>query len=159
MKTWLKAGLVGGVAGVLLTLPVFLVFYLPLALGSIISTCASIVFLLLYPGVGVLAAFWLPKPRTTRQGAIDGALAGLVAFSIDSVATIVITLVAMWTGGLEQYIRQLAPYLGSNITPDLLATTNSLVVSLIVGFSCINVLIGVLFSALGGLIFASVKSN
>jgi len=155
MKTWLKAGLIGGIAGVILTLPAFLAFYLPLELGSIISTCASIVFLLLYPGVGILAAFWLPTPRTTKQGAIDGALAGLLAFSIDSIATIIITLIVMWTGGLEQYMSQFAPYL----SPEMLATANTFTVALIAGCSCINVLIGMLLSALGGFVFASVKPN
>jgi len=140
MKTWIKAGLVGGIVGVVLTLPGLLVFYLPLQLGLIISTCASIVFLLLYPGVGVLAAFWLPEPRIPKQGAIEGALAGLLAFGIDSIATIIITLFIVWTGGMEQYIRQLYPYFDS----DLLATTNTLTVGLLSAFSCINVFIGVL---------------
>jgi hypothetical protein len=155
MKTWLKAGLVGGIVGIVLTLPAFLAFYLPLTLGSIISTCASIVFLLLYPSVGALAAFWLPIPRETKQGAIDGALAGLVAFGIDTIATIVLTLIVMWTGGLEQYMSQFAPYL----SPDTLAITNTFSIALIVGCSCINVLVGALFSALGGFVFASVKPN
>jgi len=155
MKTWIRAGLVGGIAGIVLTLPAFLAFYIPLELGFIITTCASAVFLLLYPGVGVLAAYWLPPPRTTKQGAIDGALAGLLAFSIDSIATIIITLIVMWTGGLEQYMSQFAPYL----SPDTLTTTNTFTVALIAGCSCINVLIGMLLSALGGFVFALAKPN
>lgn len=159
MKSWIRAGIVGGVAGIVLTLPAFLAFYLPLALGSIISTCASIVFLLLYPGVGVLAAYWLPTPRVIKQAAIDGALAGFLAFGIDSIATIILTLIVAGTGGMEQYIQQLTPYFGRDFTPDILATTNTVVVGLIVGFSCISLLIGALFSALGGWVFASVKPN
>jgi len=155
MKTWLKAGLVGGVVGIVLTLPAFLAFYIPVGLGLFISSCASIVFLLLYPGVGMLAAFWLPKPRVTKQGAIDGALAGLIAFGIDSIATILLTLIVAWTGGLEQYMAQFSPYMSS----DAFATTNAVTIATIAGFSCINVLIGVFSSALGGLVFASVKPN
>ena len=155
MKTWLKAGLLGGIAGIVLTIPAFLAFYLPFSIGALVSTCASVVFFLLYPGVGVLAASWLAAPRTAKQGAIDGALAGLVAFSMDSVATIVATLIIYWTGAFEQYMRQLAPQL----EPEVLASANTLTLGLIVGSSCVSVLIGVLFSASGGWVFASVKPD
>ena len=155
MKTWVRAGLIGGVAGIILTLPAFLSFYLPLTLGSIISTCASLVFLLLYPGVGALAAYWLRTPRETKQAAIDGALAGLLAFGIDGIATILITLIVAATGGLEQYMSQFAPY----ISPDMLATANTFTTTLITVCSCMNVLLGVMFSAFGGWIFASVRPN
>ena len=153
MKTWLKAGLIGGLVGSVLTLPVLLTFYLPIGLGAVITSCLSIVFLLLYPGVGVLAAFWLPKPRTTKQGAMDGALAGFVAFTIDGIATVLITLIATWTGGLERYVLQLIP----DFRPDMLDSVATLSIALIAGFSCVNILVGVMFSALGGFVFASMK--
>ena len=100
---------------------------------------------------GILAC----SARTAKQGAIDGALAGLVAFSMDSVATIVATLIIYWTGAFEQYMRQLAPQL----EPEVLASANTLTLGLIVGSSCVSVLIGVLFSASGGWVFASVKPD
>jgi hypothetical protein len=155
MKTWIKAGLIGGVVGMILTLPAFLALYLPMTVGALLSTCVSVVFLLLYPGIGVLAAFWLPAPRTPKQGAIDGALAGLLGFAIDGLATVLMYLIVIWTGGLEQYMQQLVPY----ANPEVLTRFNTVGMSVMVGCSCLNVLFGVMTGAAGGWVFASIKPD
>ncbi len=155
MKGWLKAGLIGGIAGSVLTVPALLLFYLPVNAGLIINTCAGALFLLLYPGVGVLAAYWSTIPRTPKQGAIDGALAGFVAFGLDSLATLVLMLIPLLTGRYQQYLLQFVPWASSDALE--IATISSMIMLPI--SLCMNVLVGILFSSLGGLVFASVRKE
>jgi hypothetical protein len=155
MKPWLKAGLAGAALGILLTLPVSLMLYLPAAPGLILGACLSALFLLLYPGVGVLAAFWSAPPRTGKQGAVDGALAGLIAFSIDGLVTLVLTVLIFSGGGMEHYMQQISP--GSEVSLPGGMESASLVFSL--GSTLCSTLAGVVFSALGGFVFASLKRD
>ena len=155
MKGWLKAGLVGGVVGIVLTIPAILMFYLPILVGLFMTTCASTLFLLLYPGVGILAAYLSPPPRTPKQGGIDGALAGLIAFSLDSLATFALILIPILTGKYEHYVLQILPW----IPRDVFETSFVPMIVVFIISLLINILIGILFSALGGLVFASAKKE
>jgi hypothetical protein len=155
MKGWIKAGLIGAIVGIILTLPAFLVFFLPINVGIIISICAGTLFFLLYPAVGILAAFLSPPPRSSKRGAIDGALAGLLAFSLDSLATFALMMVFILNGTYERYLLQFVPWASSSVVRE--AIFYSMVFFIISLF--INVLVGIFFSAIGGLVLASVKKE
>jgi hypothetical protein len=155
MKGWIKAGLIGAIAGVILTVPAFFLFFLPINIGILINVCTGALFFLLYPCVGVLAAYWSLPPRTSKQGAIDGALGGLLAFGLDSLVSFVMMLIFMLNGIFEQYVRQFAPWTSSDVMQQ--AMTSTMVVLTISLF--INVLAGIFFSAIGGLVLASVKKE
>jgi hypothetical protein len=113
MKPWLKAGLIGGAVQVLFTLPVSLIFVMPLGIGMAFVLCLSCLFLLSLPLPGILAAHWLPEPRTIGQGALVGTWAGLVAGAIDSIFTLVITYIFVVTGLYDSYMNKILPGAGA----------------------------------------------
>jgi hypothetical protein len=154
MKPWIKAGLAGGAAAIVLTLPAFAAYFLPIAPGMILLLCSSTLFLFLYPLVGILAAYWQSPPRIPKQGAMEGGLAGLLAFGLDSIFTLFGTLALIWTGAYGQYLNRLVPsYADQSSLPGL----NSLTIVFAICSLAVNILAGVFCSALGGFIFASAK--
>ena len=159
MKKALLAGLIGGIVGSLLTLPAFLIYLLPIELGLTITLCACIPYMLLYPGVGVLAAYWLTPPRSLQQGAIAGTLAGSVAFFIDGVFTFIVALLFVLSGVYEQSMLDLFPN-SWLYTPGLELLTSPTGM-LIITFSTVifNIVIGTLMGALGGLVYAAMKPD
>ena len=159
MKPWIKAGIVGGIVQVAFTLPIIAAYFMPLAAGAVFATCISIFFFLLYPVPGLLAAHWSP-PLTTGRGASLGALAGLLASGIDSLATAALMIVVQVLGLNEQYIARVMPDImnlpGSSraLTWGLVAGGIVMLISLVV-----NVLIGVGAGALGGIVYSALKTK
>jgi len=109
MRPWLKAGLVGSVVLSVLTVLTTLMYVLPPEAGAIAGCCVCLPFFLVYPAIGVLAAFWTPPPRSAGQGARAGALAGLVAGVVDGVVTVVWMLGLVLLGISERYLAQFPP--------------------------------------------------
>lgn len=109
MRAWVKAGIIGGIIQILLTIPTPVIYLLPADTGSIVSLCICLSFFFSYPVAGILAAHWLTPPRETRQGAIAGSLAGLLAAGIDSVATVILTIIIALLGLPQRYLDQLTP--------------------------------------------------
>ncbi|MBC7226806.1 MAG: hypothetical protein H5T61_06180 [Thermoflexales bacterium] len=107
MRPWLKAGLIGGGVLAVLTIIQSVGTLFPAASG-IISCCVCIPFLLAYPGVGALAAYWLTPPRTAGDGAKEGALAGVIAGAIDAVVTFIMALIT-GPAGAQQALQQMPP--------------------------------------------------
>lgn len=107
MRSWLKAGLIGGGVLALLTIIQSVGTLFPSASG-IINCCVCIPFLLAYPGVGALAAYWMTPPRMAGEGAKQGALAGVIAGAIDAVVTFIMALIT-GPAGVQQSLQQLSP--------------------------------------------------
>ena len=161
MQSWLKAGLLGGLVLSVLTLSNTLIYVLPQAPGAVISCCLSLVFFLVYPAIGVLAAYWLKPPRTLGQGAKAGALAGLAAGLIDGIVSVLWTIVMALLGLSQQYFNELPV--------ESLRLLRQMGMEWLLGpggmalMSCCGGLIGVVwavgFGALGGTIFAAIKRD
>ena len=100
-KAGLKGGLVGGgVAAILI-------------LASLIPCVGCIMYPLsfvAYAVAGGLAAYWLPKPRVTSDGAAAGAVAGAISGAIGGLVTMVTFVIEYFTsGGAEAVIQALPP--------------------------------------------------
>ncbi len=159
MRPWLKAGLIGGGVLAILTIIQSVGMLFP-EVSGIISCCICIPFLLAYPGVGVLAAYWLTPPRTAGEGAKEGALGGVVAGAIGAV---IIFIMALITGsaGIQQALQQLPP--------DALQALEEMGMSGLFspgGFAALNCLDGicgilwaVALGAAGGAVLAAVKRD
>lgn len=159
MRPWLKAGLIGGGVLAILTIIQSLGALFPEA-GGIIGCCVCIPFLLAYPGIGVLAAYWLTPPRMAGEGAKEGALAGVVAGAIDAVVTFITALIT-GPAGFQQSLQQLPP--------DALQALEEMGLSGLfstggfAAFGCIGGICGILWAvamgAAGGAILAAIKRD
>jgi hypothetical protein len=100
-KAGLRAGLVGAVVAAVLSL---------LGLVPCLGCIASILGLLWYVGVGVLAAYWLQPPRTTGEGAGAGAIAGLITALVGGVVGMIVGAVQFTiAGGPRAILNQIPP--------------------------------------------------
>jgi hypothetical protein len=161
MKPWIKAGIAGGILQIIFTLPSFAAFYLPAAVGGILSLFACCLFLTLYPLPGVLDVHWTAESRTEGKLLLAGALAGLLATAIDSVATLLMVAILSISGGFERYLQQTIPNemeIFEQTGMDFLFSTGGLLVQTGIGL-IFHVLTGVVLSALGALIYAGLKNK
>jgi hypothetical protein len=154
MSPWVKAGLVG--AAVLIVLD--LVGLIP---------CVGCVTLLLgivaYLGIGILAAYWMPPPRTAGSGAGQGALAAVLAAFIGGlvntiIATIQMALVdtAAITSQMPAESLQQLEELGMD-----LSTFVGPGAGVAYGSVCclIGLILAAILGAVGGAIFAGLKAD
>lgn len=161
MKPWIKAGVMGGIVQIVFTLPILLIYVLPVGIGMFVSFCFCCFFFLLYPVPGILGAYWMPSPRATGQVAVTGALAGLLATVLDGIATLLLVLVTAQTGLTERYIEGIMPNANEILQQSgmefWLSTGGQLLQT---GISLIfHVITGVILSVLGGIIYVSVKKE
>lgn len=161
MKPWVKAGIASGILQIIFTLPILLVYILPVGIGSLFALCVCSFFFLSYPVPGILAAYWLPSPRDTGQIVKSGALAGLLATGIDSIATLLLVLGISLTGLNERYIEQMMPNAMEVLQQsgmEFWFSTGGQLLQTAVG-SIIHMITGVLLSILGGIIYIAVKKE
>ncbi len=161
MKPWIKAGIVGGILQIIFTLPSFAAFYLPLGIGGTLSLCTCCLFFLLYPLPGVLDVHWSPEQRTEGKLAFAGALAGLLAAGIDSVATLLLVVALSLSGGFERYLQQAIPNemeMFRQTGMDFMFSTGGLLVQTGIGL-IFHILTAVVLSALGSLVYAGMKNK
>jgi hypothetical protein len=150
-KAGLKAGLIGAVVMVVVTL----VNQFVLSLSGALAFVSCGVSLVLYLGIGVLAGWFLAPERTTRTGATAGAIAGLVSAAIGGVVGSVIMVTRVVSTGQipnmdPQQMQQLAE---SGMDPTLLISIGA-VCGLVLGLA-----FGAGMAALGGTILAAVKPD
>jgi hypothetical protein len=103
----------------------------------------------------------MPSPRTTSQGVAIGALAGLLATGIDSIATLLLVLGISLAGLNERYIEQIMPDAMEIVRQSgmefWLSTGGQLLQT---GISLIfHIITGVILSALGGMIYVEIKKE
>lgn len=156
-QTGLKAGLIGGAIVAVLQL-----------VGIIPVPCVGCFILLLgwatYVGAGVLAAYWLPTPRSAGDGAGAGAIAGVVSGIIGGIF-------GMIASGIQFAIRGGSAAVLSQIPQEFLdalteigldpAMFTSIGAVLGIGAFCcvLGMVIAAVLGAIGGAIFASAQSE
>lgn len=104
MSASLKAGLIGAAVAVVFAL---------LGLVPCLGCITWILTLVLYVGVGVLAAIWMEPPRDAGKGAGNGAVAGLIAALGGGITNVIVSAVRFTVGGgqaaMMRQFRQLPP--------------------------------------------------
>lgn len=151
----LKAGLIGAAVAVVLSL---------LSLVPCLGCIASVLALVLYVGVGVLAAYWMEPPRDPGAAAGAGAIAGLIAALAGGITGIIATTIRFSvTGGQAAIMRQLPPEIlrqlrEAGVPPRMFASTGA-----ILGTSTVCCLFGLALAAglgaAGGAIMAAIESE
>jgi len=142
-KAGLKAGAIG--AAVMLV-PGLINHLLPIAENAALTYTLCGVSMAVYAATGVLAGFFLARPRTPGKGAGAGAIAGLISgifyggLGFIMIATGFSSILA--SAQVRQAIEQ-------GISPMILA---------VVGITC-NPILGSALAAIGGAIFAAVKPD
>ncbi|HSJ52843.1 MAG TPA: hypothetical protein VLC52_03775 [Anaerolineae bacterium] len=154
MSPWMKAGLIGGAVVVVLNL---------LGLIPCVGLIACGLSLVVYAGVGVLAAYWMPPLRNAGTAAGQGALAAVVAGLIGGIVnTILITIqvAATDTATILQSVpaQTLEQLRQSGIDP---ASLMSPVWGLATGGLCClgGLVFAAILGAIGAAIYAAVKPD
>jgi hypothetical protein len=160
MSGWLKAGLIGAVIVVVLKV---------LQQVPCVNCCALPLEWVAYGCIGALAARSIAPVRTMGAGAGQGALAGLVAAAIGGVIGIGINVVGAKVMAPFQVamLRQLPPdvlqqLMQAGLDPRMLSGIGAGALDTI-GTSAVccgvGLVIAAALGALGGLVFAAVKSE
>jgi len=156
MSPSLKAGLIGAAVAVVLAL---------LGLVPCLGCIASVLALVLYVGVGVLAATWLEPPRDAGKGAGSGAVAGLIAALGGGVANLIITAIRFTLGSgqaaIMRQFRQLPPefrepWRDLGLDPSMLAQPGWVIGSSVLCCG-LGLLLAAALGAAGGAITVSVQ--
>jgi hypothetical protein len=155
-RPWLRAGLIGAGALVLLNL-----------LGLIPSMALSCLLLILQvavlPAAGALAVYWLAAPYTGGQAGGQGALAGMLAGVGGGLASaILIPLGYSLSGGAAAMVGQLPPetlaqLAQAGVDPNVMFGGGTIAV--LAALCCLptGALVGALLGALGALVYATAK--
>lgn len=161
MKPWIKAGLVGGVAQIIFTLPSFVAIYLPLGVGGTLSLLTCCLFFFLYPLPGILEAHWSRDARNEGKIIFAGALAGLLATGIDGIVAFLLMFVVSATGGIDRYLQTAMPNemeLIERSGMGFLFSTGSLLAQTAIGL-LFHIFSGVVVSALAALVYSGMKNK
>lgn len=154
MSPWIKAGLVGAAIVVVLHL---------LGLIPCVGLITCGLSLLVYAGVGALAAYWMPAPRDAGGAAGQGALAGMLAGLIGGIIYAILATVQVALTDTSAVLSQLPPESleqlrqagidpNSLMGPGLGAFTGSI--------CCLGGLFfAAILGAIGGAIFAAMKRD
>jgi hypothetical protein len=154
MSPWVKAGLIGGAVVVVLNL-----------LGLI--PCAGVVFcglgILAYAVIGALAAYWMPPLRSAGPAAGQGALAAGLAAVIGGIVNWIVTTIQFAITDTATVIESipaesLQQLRDAGIDPSVFAGSGA--GAAFGGICCgAGFLIAIVLGAIGGAIFAAVKSD
>ena len=165
MNAWLEAGLIGGA----------ILFFVDI-IGQIpiICCCTPLVMLAVYIGVGMMAASYMPPPRESGSAAGQGAMAAIVASFIGGLINLIIMVIRsifwstttqigqLWTD-LPPDMRYLLREYG--IEPEFFHEMTQYASGIggttICGSICClgGILVAAILGAMGGLIYAAMKSD
>ena len=158
MSPWLKAGLIGGAALIVLNL---------LSLIPIVGLVFCLLGMLAYIGIGVLAAYWIPPLREAGQAAGQGALAAALAALIGGIVNTITTTIQMTLTDTAAIISQmpaesLQHLEDVGIDPNLFVGTGAGALSgaLCGSICCVaGLILAAILGAIGGAIFAGIKPD
>jgi predicted outer membrane lipoprotein len=154
MSPWLKAGLIGGAALVVLSL---------LGLIPCVGCITWILGLLVYAGIGVLAAYWMPPVRMAGPAAGQGAMAAALGALIGGVVTTIIAIIQMALTDTAALLSQipadtLQQLEQAGIDPGMFMGPGA---GAAYGSVCCiaGLIVAALLGAVGGAIFAAIKPD
>jgi hypothetical protein len=155
-RPFIRAGILGGIALIVLDL---------LGLIPLVGVCALLLGVVVYAAAGAAAAHWLPPPRTAGPAAGQGALAGLIAALIGTLAQVaLIPLSITMAGGSQNLANMLPPESLSQlqqvgIDPQALFSSGTYAGITLVCCLPAALVIGAGLGALGAAIYAAVRSD
>jgi hypothetical protein len=154
MSPWLKAGLIGAAVIVVLNL---------LGLIPCVGLITCILALLVYGGIGVLAAYWLPPVREAGQAAGQGALAALVAALIGGIVNTILTTIQMALLDTSFILSQIPPeslqqMKQAGIDPGMFTGPTA---GVFYGSICCGggLILAAILGAIGGAVYAGIKPD
>ena len=159
MPSWLKAGLVGGVA--LSVIYLVLTFF---AQTTGLGCGFALLALLAFAGAGALAAFWIPPVREVGPAAGQGAAAAVIAQLIGGIVFTILTAIQFSTIDTAEVISSMDPALLDQLSqagwdPQAFETMLGPASALLAGsFCCVGGLIfAAILGAVGGALLAAIK--
>ena len=159
MPSWLRAGLVGGVALVFIYL--VLTF---LAQTAGLGCGFAFLALLAFAGAGALAAYWIPPLREVGPAAGQGALAAVIAQLIGGVVFTILIVIQFSLIDTAEVISSMDPALLDQLAEvgwdaQALETTLGPASAVLSGsFCCVGGLIfAAILGAVGGALMAAIK--
>jgi hypothetical protein len=154
MSPWLKAGLIGGAVLIVLNL---------LGLIPCVGVVTCILGIVAYACIGALAAYWMPPLREAGPAAGQGALAAVLAALIGGIVNTILVVVQMAVTDTSAVLSQipdeaLQSLYDAGVDP---ATFVGPVGGILGGSMCCvgGLILAAILGAIGGAIFAAVKSD
>lgn len=155
MTPWLKSGLIGALALIVINL----VGIIPLA-----GCCTFPLTLIAFFVVGLLAAYWMEPPRVAGPAAGQGALAALIAGIVSGILALLIAIVQTSLTDMSFYLQQIPPEIraqmldATGIPPRLLFGVGG---GAIFGSLCcsVEIILAAALGAFGGAIYAAIKAD
>lgn len=157
ISPWLKAGLIGGAALIVLDL---------LGLIPCVGLVTCILGLLAYACIGALAAYWMPPVRMADRAAGQGALAAILAALISGIVNTILILIQTAVMGSARILSQIPPQTlrqlqDAGVDPQMLKMFTGPRGALLGGSICCvgGLILAAILGAIGGAIFAGIKSD
>jgi hypothetical protein len=157
MTPWIKAGLIGGAALAALNL---------LGLIPCVGCVTWLVGLVLYVGIGVLAAYWIPPKRDAGHGAGQGAMGAGLAALIGGVVYAIAATVQAAIAGSARVLSQIPPewleqLRDAGLDESMLEMAVGVPGAALGGSLCCAgaVIVAAVLGALGGALLAAIKPD
>jgi hypothetical protein len=154
MSPWVKAGLIGGAVLIVLNL---------LGLIPIIGIFFCLLGLVVYIGIGVLAAYWIPPVREAGQAAGQGAMAAALAALIGGIVNAVIIMIQLALTDSAAILSQipaesLQQMEDVGLDPGILIGPSA---GALCGSACCitGLILAAILGAIGGAVFAGIKPD
>jgi hypothetical protein len=161
MSSWLKAGLIGGAALAFLSLLLTISGQI-LGLGCGITLLALLVF----AGIGALAAYWMPPIREAGPAAGQGAIAAVLAQLIGGIAFTIFGVIQTSLADTAALVSEIDPVfldqlaemgMDTQILETMLGPTGAVLNG---SLCCLGGLIlAAILGAVGGALFAGIKAD
>ena len=158
LQAGIKGGLVGGAIAAVLQFA---------GLIQCVGCFTCFLVYVVYVAAGVLAAYWLPIPRSAGDGAGAGALAGVLAGVIGGIFGMMASAVQFLFLDGSQAISQLPQefwdmFGDMDIDPNMFASAEVTIGAVLIsGTLCcvVGMVIAAVLGALGGAVFAAAKTD
>lgn len=155
MSSWLKAGLIGAAVVTILNL-----------LGGLIP-CVGIITcilgLLVYMGIGVLTAYWMPPLREAGAAAGQGALAAALAALVGGVVNAIISTIQLAVADTAAILstlpaESLQQLQEAGVDPGVFTSP---AFGAAVGSACciVGLILAAILGAVGGAVYAGIKPD
>jgi hypothetical protein len=154
MSPWLKAGLIGGAVLVVLDL---------LSLIPCVGVITCVLMLVVYFAIGALAAYWIPPVRMAGKAAGQGALAAALAALVGGVVNTILSTIQLAATDKSAILSQLPAQSVEQLRQAGIDPSTLIGPGAGAGIGSLCCITGLIFAAIlgaiGGAIFASVKSD